>query len=242
LQFDSSALSEITLTKPANEMNKESKAFAAPNVTLKTKKPMITAQGNSKQISGTVLTKEGEPLPGVSVQIKGTTSGVLTDQNGNYSIPLPAPSANLVFSHIGYSTEELVINSPNVTGDVVLDEDASALSEVVIVGGKSSKDSRTKSMSPMPVIGMTAFKKYLIENVKYTPTAREKGIEGTVVVEFLVSDNGDITDLEVKEGLGYGLDEEAIRLIQSGPRWKSGSKAKQAEKKKVVVKIPFTLK
>lgn len=82
------------------------------------------------QVSGTVSDELG-PLAGASVVIKGTTTGVTTDFDGNYSIEVSDPEAILVFGFIGYTTVEIPVNGQS-TIDVILKEDAQSLEEVVI--------------------------------------------------------------------------------------------------------------
>lgn len=84
-------------------------------------------------VKGRVTGDDGMGIPGVSVVLKGTSTGTATDINGNYSITLPDANGTLVFSYIGYVTEEIAINSRTVV-DVTLLADIQALSEVVVVG------------------------------------------------------------------------------------------------------------
>jgi len=63
------------------------------------------SQGRS--ISGIVTDESGEPLPGVNIFIKGTTSGTVSDVNGNYIITVPDNDAELVFSYLGYLEEQI---------------------------------------------------------------------------------------------------------------------------------------
>jgi len=83
-------------------------------------------------ISGTVRDADGSPLPGANVLVKGTTNGTQTDFDGNYTINA-ASDATLVFSYIGFATQEIPVNGQTVV-DVTLSEDANKLEEVVIVG------------------------------------------------------------------------------------------------------------
>ncbi|MDJ1506516.1 TonB-dependent receptor [Xanthocytophaga agilis] len=84
-------------------------------------------------ITGTVTDENGNGLPGVSVSLKGTTTGTSTDKDGKYSLAIPSENGTLVFSFIGYTTEEIAINNRNVV-DIKLVPDIKALSEVVVVG------------------------------------------------------------------------------------------------------------
>lgn len=81
---------------------------------------------------------EGEPLPGVNIVVKGTSTGTMTDIDGKYSINVPNEDDILVFSSIGYTTEKVPVNGRTVI-DVALAEDIKSLSEVVVVGYGTQK-------------------------------------------------------------------------------------------------------
>lgn len=85
------------------------------------------------QVKGIVTSAEdGQPLSGVSISIKGTTTGLLTDINGSYSINTPVNST-LVFSFVGMKTQEILVTT-STTLNVVLQSEAAVMEEVVVVG------------------------------------------------------------------------------------------------------------
>ena len=86
----------------------------------------------AQEVSGTVSDVNG-PLPGASVVLKGTTTGTQTDFDGNYILSNVDANGTLVFSYIGYSSQEIAVNG-QTTINVTLQEDAQALDEVVIIG------------------------------------------------------------------------------------------------------------
>ncbi|NND16339.1 MAG: SusC/RagA family TonB-linked outer membrane protein [Eudoraea sp.] len=86
----------------------------------------------AQDVSGNVSDANG-PLPGASVVVQGTTNGTQSDFDGNYTLSDVASDATLVFSYIGYSTVEVPVNGQS-TINIVLEEDAEALEEVVIIG------------------------------------------------------------------------------------------------------------
>lgn len=94
------------------------------------------ASAQSKTINGNVLA-EGQPLPGVSILVKGTNVGAVTDFDGNYFIKAN-PDAILVFSYVGYETRSISVNG-KTTLNVTLQTDLSTLDEVVVVGYGSQK-------------------------------------------------------------------------------------------------------
>ena len=86
------------------------------------------------QVSGTVTAEaDGGALPGVNVLVKGSSTGTVTDIEGNYSINVPNEDDILVFSSIGYIAQEVPINGRSVI-DIALAEDVQSLEEVVVVG------------------------------------------------------------------------------------------------------------
>ncbi len=97
----------------------------------------IVAQQQKTTITGTVTDTKGESLPGVSVVVKGTTQGVITDINGVYSISVSGPQT-LVFSFVGMKIQEILLAKQTVV-DVVLEADAIGLNEVVAIGYGSKK-------------------------------------------------------------------------------------------------------
>ncbi len=95
--------------------------------------------------------------------------------------------------------------------------------------------------SASPVGGMPAFYKYLVENMKYPPQARRLGVEGKVLMQFVVDKNGNISDVKVMKGIGAGCDEEAIRVMQKAPAWSPGKQRGKAVKQRCIVPISFKL-
>ncbi|AWW30483.1 SusC/RagA family TonB-linked outer membrane protein [Echinicola strongylocentroti] len=104
---------------------------------------LVFSQFSFAQISsvkGTVTSAEnGEPVPGVSVLVKGTTKGAVTNLDGQYSLELPDDGEVLVFSFIGMATEEEPIDGRSVV-DVVMTSDVKALNEVVVTALNVSRD------------------------------------------------------------------------------------------------------
>ncbi|WP_313777743.1 TonB-dependent receptor [Flagellimonas nanhaiensis] len=92
----------------------------------------VSAQDNIT-VSGTVTDGQGTPLPGANVILKNTTTGVQTDFDGNYVLDNVPSNGTLVFSYIGFTSQEIPVNGQN-TINISLQEDTQALDEVVVVG------------------------------------------------------------------------------------------------------------
>ena len=101
--------------------------------------------GATVTLTGTVLDKSSEPLPGASVLVKGTANGVATDVDGRFTIRLkPTSSTVLVFSFVGMKSQEIPYASFKNGGKVVLEEDSNSLNNVVVTGyANIRKDSFT---------------------------------------------------------------------------------------------------
>jgi Ca-activated chloride channel homolog len=110
---------------------------------------IMIAFTDAKTITGKVTDKQGQPIPGVIITVKGNSSAsatTLTDLNGNYKIVVDQKAKVLVFSFIGYTAKEEVIGE-KVIINVVMTEDVSSLQEVVVTGYSSGYDMASKSSS-----------------------------------------------------------------------------------------------
>lgn len=95
----------------------------------------VTAEAEKKEVdvTGVVLDSKGLPLPGVTVIVKGTTTGVATDLDGRYSLSVPGPESVILFSFIGFNAQEITVGN-QTTVNVTLLENLADLEEVLVVG------------------------------------------------------------------------------------------------------------
>ncbi len=142
--------------------------------------PKAVAQGIT--VTGTV-TENGEPIPGVNIIIKGTTTGMVTDINGKYSITVPEKGTVLIFSFVGYTTQEFEVGDMHVI-DVHMAEDTHQLEEVVVVGfGTQKKVNLTgavgtvdvKALESRPVQNATQALQGLVAGLNITQTEGDMG-------------------------------------------------------------------
>ena len=110
-------------------------------------RPLQTVSAAEQTISGTVTDEEGEGLPGVNVLVKSSTIGTVTDIEGQYTLSAPDDAETLVFSSVGYLSEEVAINGQS-TIDLTMEPDVKSLEEVVVVGyGTQKKSDLTGSVA-----------------------------------------------------------------------------------------------
>lgn len=94
---------------------------------------------------------------------------------------------------------------------------------------------------PNPNGGMNGWNTYLAKNLKYPLEARQRGVEGTVVVVFEIHTDGSIHNVEILRGIGGGADEEAVRVVSSAPNWEPGRQRGRAVKTRMRLPIRFKL-
>lgn len=105
----------------------------------------MLAFSQARTITGKVLDAGGQsPLPGVTVQVKGATIGTQTKVDGSYSLNVPSGNISLVFTFVGYKTEEFPLGSSN-TVNISLTADVTALKDVVVVGYGTQKKQEVTS-------------------------------------------------------------------------------------------------
>ncbi len=155
---------------------------ASVSYTLKDNKQVVlsvnnpnatTQQQQEKTIRGTVFDESGEALPGVSVVVKGTSVGMATGVDGNYQIPIPSGNSILLFSYIGYQSQEIKVGTQSVI-NIVLKENTQSLSEVVVVGyGTQKKVTLTGAVSAINAGDIVTTK---TENIQNALTGKIPGV------------------------------------------------------------------
>ncbi len=89
--------------------------------------------------------------------------------------------------------------------------------------------------------GQAKMLEFIATNIKYPPMARESGIQGRVFVNFVVEPDGSVSNVTILRGIGGGCDEEAIRVIQSMPKWTPGRQRGKAVRVSFNLPVRFTL-
>ncbi|HCV80560.1 MAG TPA: SusC/RagA family protein, partial [Zunongwangia profunda] len=162
-------------------------------------------------VSGTVSEDETQmPLPGVNVVVKGTTNGVTTDFDGNYSINDVSQGDVLVFSFIGYTSKEVKITNQDAI-DVILSVDSQALDEVLVIGyGEQKKRDITgavsnvgaETISKLEPVNAAQALQGTTSGVNVTPTGGSPGAESNIRIRG-ISTNGQNKPLIILDGFQY---------------------------------------
>jgi len=180
----------------------------------------VTLQAQAQIITGTVSDNTG-PLPGVSVVVKGTSIGAVSDFDGNYSINA-SNNATLVFSYVGYTTKEIKVNGQVV--NVTLEEDISQLDEVVVVGYGTQKKKevtgavvtvKAEDLEKTTTSDIGAALQGQIAGVNITSSSGVPGEESNILIRgFSSLIDGQNGPLFVVDGIPFDNEIESIDVLK----------------------------
>ena len=217
------------------------------------------------KVAGKVVEeKNGLPVLGASIVIRGTVIGTLTDVDGNFSIVANEGDV-LLFSFVGMQAQSVIVPKGGAKSMVVsMKDDVQNLDEVMVVGYAAYEDEVVEAKSiklpkeekkeneeqvifqvveEMPNFpgGMNECMKFLARNIKYPVLAQEAKIEGRVIVQFVVDRDGSVNDIKVVRSISPQLDAEAVRVIGLMPKWNPGKQRGKAVAVKYTMPIQFRL-
>lgn len=172
-------------------------------------------QAPAVQVKGVVVDEKGNPLPGVSINIKGTSQGGITDTKGTFSLEVSRPDAVLVFSYIGYSNKEIALKG-QTSLQVSLMPDLKALEEVVVIGyGTQKKSDVTGAVSSIKS-----------EELKTQPlTSVDQGLQGRasgVQVTQSSGQPGAVASIRIRGGNSIQGGNEPLYVIDGFPVYGGG--------------------
>ena len=180
-------------------------------------------------VKGVVKDATGESVIGASVVQKGTSNGIITDIDGNFTLNVPSNST-IVISFVGYKTQEIPVAGKTQI-NVTMKEDTEMLDEVVVVAYATDENTDTdtsdtilENAEEMPKYpgGTEGLMRYLAKNIKYPVDAQKSKTQGRVVVQIIIDKEGRVTSPKIVQSVSPSLDAEAIRVITGMPRWEPG--------------------
>jgi TonB family protein len=207
-------------------------------------------------VKGRITTQDGKGLPGVAVIVANTQQGTITDLDGSYMIKV-LKGKQLVFSFVGFKTQVLEVTKSEQ--NVIMQLEPKELSEIVVVGygaepskeavSEQEKSKLTKNGEVFTVVeqnpefpgGMSELGRYLARAIKYPAAAQRANVQGKVFVQFVVGEDGDIRDPRIMKGIGFGCDEEALRVTLNMPKWNPGKQNGKAVAVQYNLPIAFVL-
>jgi TonB family protein len=227
-------------------------AFANP--------PLISQSGgNQIVIKGNVSDRfSGKAVAGANLMIKGTTIGTISDLQGNYQLIVNTTDEALIVTVAGYRTQVIPVGN-NSKINVQLEQDIVAIDfsrenqfvlkdKPVNTGkakteGKPESDGRFVFVEEMPAYpgGTFALNKFIHENLKYPAEAKKAGLEGTVLVSYIIDYDGQLKSIQVIRGLGPDMDDEALRVTRMIKGWKPANQGGRPIATMVTMPVEFKL-
>ena len=191
-----------------------------------------------QRISGRVLNSSMEPLAYASLLPLNTNRSLNTDQNGNFVVTSPDSVLTVRVNAAGYQEQQFRLSNSRELNEIVLKPASQKPDEVVVTGYGNSRARKNNANSqinqvPQPVSGWVKFNEYVEKNKVYP--AERNYLSGQVTLSFNINRQGRPTDIEVEEPLAKPYDDEAIRLIRQGPKWRFV----KGYSEKIVVTIKF---
>lgn len=177
-------------------------------------------------ITGTVQDKTQEPLIGVSVLVKGSTIGVITDIDGQYKVDVPDANSILVFSYVGYTSQEIRVGNQRQI-NVVLQDDAKLLDEIVVVGyGTQRKSDLTggiatisgDNIGKIPAVGLAQRLQGQVAGMSITLSNAKPGEDGDILIRGKKTLRGSTSPLIILDGIPFAgtmseIDQNSIENI-----------------------------
>ncbi len=182
--------------------------------------------------TGILVDETGQPLIGASVVVKGGKEGTITDRKGAFSLEVPA-NAILRCSYQGRESQEVLAADMTNNTHLSLSSKSREMNEQVFTV--------VEKMPSFPG-GDAELLKYIATNIKYPKESQDNGEQGRVICSFIVGRDGSVNNPEVLRGVTPLLNEEAVRVINTMPRWNPGMQRGKAVAVKYTVPITFRLK
>ena len=182
--------------------------------------------------TGILVDETGEPLIGASVVVKGGKERTITDKKGAFSLEVPA-NAILRCSYQGRESQEVLAADMTNNTHLSLSSKSREMNEQVFTV--------VEKMPSFPG-GDAELLKYIATNIKYPKESQDNGEQGRVICSFIVGRDGSVNNPEVLRGVTPLLNEEAVRVINTMPRWNPGMQRGRAVAVKYTVPITFRLK
>lgn len=182
--------------------------------------------------TGILVDETGQPLIGASVVVKGGKERTITDRKGTFSLEVPA-NAILRCSYQGRESQEVLAADMKNNTHLSLSSKSREMNEQVFTV--------VEKMPSFPG-GDAELLKYIATNIKYPKESQDNGEQGRVICSFIVGRDGSVNNPEVLRGVTPLLNEEAVRVINTMPRWNPGMQRGKAVAVKYTVPITFRLK
>ena len=199
------------------------------------------------RLSMKVVDETGQPVPQATVVITNTSNGTLTDDDGHFSLEV-GEDQSLWISYVGMESKNISVKDCIKQTDKTI-RLTSATSELDLTVSPSAPKPAVQNGETFTVVeqmpeypgGMKALMGYLAENIQYPAECQKAGIQGRVIVQFVVKADGSLDNFEIKRSVNPLLDAEALRVIKTTPKWKPGTQHGKPVDVKFTIPVTFSL-
>ena len=199
------------------------------------------------RLSMKVVDETGQPVPQATVVITNTSNGTLTDDDGHFSLEV-GEDQSLWISYVGMESKNISVKDCIKQTDKTI-RLTSATNELDLTVSPSAPKPAVQNGETFTVVeqmpeypgGMKALMGYLAENIQYPAECQKAGIQGRVIVQFVVKADGSLDNFEIKRSVNSLLDAEALRVIKTTPKWKPGTQHGKPVDVKFTIPVTFSL-
>lgn len=201
----------------------------------------------NNHVSGTITDEKGNPLPGVTVILSGSSMGDATDVNGHFGLDLPTSEGLLTFSFVGMKSQNILVKAGDKL-QVKMEEEAEGMNETVVTGYGVTKKQEVE-MSNIKIRGVSAitsrqnvaldtlvskddilhFNQYMEKALRYPKADLDSNKMGSVIFSFELNRKKVPSRIRIEDGFSKESNKEVIRLLAEGPKWENTLSGKRIQ-------------
>lgn len=201
----------------------------------------------NNHVSGTITDEKGNPLPGVTVILSGSSMGDATDVNGHFGLDLPTSEGLLTFSFVGMKSQNILVKAGDKL-QVKMEEEAEGMNETVVTGYGVTKKQEVE-MSNIKILGVSAitsrqnvaldtlvskddilhFNQYMEKALRYPKADLDSNKMGSVIFSFELNRKKVPSRIRIEDGFSKESNKEVIRLLAEGPKWENTLSGKRIQ-------------
>lgn len=222
-------ISAGVMTMNAQNTNIDSIQKQSPTDIIEIVSTEVSGTNNTDSLSvikGIVTDCMRNPITGVLIIEKGTKNGTVTDEFGNFTLKV-SEKHPLIVQSIGFQSQEIEIQKTAYI-QVILQEDSTLMMGEILVVNTKKKSQKKKIFTTcvsetMPEFpgGNTVLMSFIQQNIQYPDP--DICITGKVIIQFIISTDGNITNAKIVRGVHPKFDKEALRVVKLMPKWKPGT-------------------
>lgn len=220
-------------------------SFTTRAAEIRTTTETVRAAGDETNVSFFIAdNQDGKPLSGTLIQIEGTSRGTVTDDKGYAEIEA-APGSTIQISLVGYDTKEVCVSEENEPIRYILMMERSETPDRKQAATPDNDEDTVLVAEQMPTFqggDLNTFRNWVMTHLRYPQEAAKQGIQGRVVLTFVVEKDGSIGEVCVLMSPYEQLAGEAVRVVQSASGlWTPGEQRGEKVRLKYTIPIDFRL-